>query len=127
MFERLAEDLPGTTLVLPMLADTAAWPAEADYLLFARHWWIPLVNGYGRRTPPIYRAILDTVTRFPRTPLGDTLRFYGVTHVVVLRQHDPARAAAFVAVADESSDFQRVDEIDRDVLYRVRPVSVARH
>jgi hypothetical protein len=122
VFKRLAAEAPETTLVLPMLADSPAWPAEADYLLFAREWWLPLVNGYGRKTPPVYQAILETVAGFPRTDLAATLRFYGVSHVVVLPRYDRSRAAAFVGAADASEDFQRVDEVDGDVLYRVRTV-----
>jgi hypothetical protein len=51
--------------VVPMLASTPSWPAEADYLLFASRAWTPLVNGYGRRTPAIYQAIADTVAGAP--------------------------------------------------------------
>lgn len=121
IFERLAADAPAAALVVPMLADTPSWPAEADYLLFASRAWTPLVNGYGRRTPSIYLAVLDTVARMPDAPLGDVLRFYGVSHVVVLPGYAPARAAAFIAAADASADVERLAERDGDVLYRVRP------
>lgn len=121
VFARLAADSARVAVVVPMLANTPSWPAEADYLLFARHAWTPLVNGYGRRTSPIYQAILDTMERLPHAPLGDVLRFYGVSHVVVLPRYEPARAAAFIAAADGSPDVERVAESDGDVLYRVRP------
>jgi len=126
IFARLAADSPTVALVVPMLANTPAWPAEADYLLFASRAWTPLVNGYGRRTPPIYQAIFDTVARAPQAPLGDVLRFYGVSHIVVLPRYEPARAAAFIAAADASPDVERVAESDGDVLYRVRPEPAAR-
>lgn len=126
VFARLAAEAPTTALVVPMLADTPAWPAEADYLLFARESWIPLANGYGRRTPSIYRAILDTVSAYPPRPLGDALRFYGVSHVVVLPRYQPDRAAAFMAAADAGPDFERLAVVDGDVLYRVRPAATPR-
>lgn len=126
VFARLAADAPETTLVLPMLADTPDWPAEADYLLFAHRWWLPLANGYGRHTPPIYEALLDTVRRFPHADLGAALRFYGVSHVVVLGEYEPGRSAAFTAAADASADFQRIEASDGNVLYRVRRASATR-
>ena len=121
IFARLAADAPGVALVVPMLASTPSWPAEADYLLFASRAWTPLVNGYGRRTPAIYQAIADTVAGAPHAPLGDVLRFYGVTHIVVLPRYEPARAAAFLTAADASADLERLAASDGDVLYRVRP------
>lgn len=124
IFARLAAANPSSALVVPMLADTPEWPAEADYLLFAQPAWTPLVNGYGRRTPPIYNAVLDAVATFPKTSLGDTLRFYGVSHVVVLPHYDRTRAAAFRQAADASRDFERVAQVGDDVLYRVRPAAL---
>lgn len=120
LFARLAADAPTAALVVPMLGNAPVWPTEADYLLFASRAWTPLVNGYGRRTPAIYQAIFDTVERAPHAPLGDVLRFYGVSHIVVLPRYEPARAAAFVAAADASPDLERVAESEGDVLYRVR-------
>jgi len=120
IFARLAAANPSSALVVPMLADTPDWPAEADYLLFAQPAWTPLVNGYGRRTPPIYNAVLDAVATFPKTSLGDTLRFYGVSHVVVLPTYERTRSNAFIAAADASGDFERVAQVGDDVLYRVR-------
>ena len=121
LFARLADEAPTAALVVPMFGHVPAWPTEADYLLFASRTWTPLVNGYGRRTTAIYQAIFDTVERAPLAPLGDVLRFYGVSHIVVLPRYEPARAAAFIAAADASPDVERVAESDGDVLYRVRP------
>jgi hypothetical protein len=120
LFARLAAEAPTAALVVPMFGNAPAWPTEADYLLFASRAWTPLVNGYGRRTTAIYQAIFDTVERAPQAPLGDVLRFYGVSHIVVLPRYEPARVAAFIAAAAASPDLERVAESDGDVLYRVR-------
>jgi hypothetical protein len=122
LLSRLAGDHPTAALVVPMLGGSAEWPFEADYMLLASQaGWTPIVNGYGRRTPPVYTAIYETVDGLPRAPLGEVLRFYGVSHVLVLPRYEAARAAAFIAAADASADFERVAESDGDVLYRVRP------
>ncbi len=127
IFARLAADRPTTVLVLPMLRQTVRWPDEADYLQFVLPSWTPIVNGYGRRTSFTYEAVREALDVFPRQPhFLDALRFYGVTHVVVLpayaRNLTPGfDVGRFHADAVLSGAFERVAAEGDDVLYRVRP------
>jgi hypothetical protein len=85
IFTRVAAGRPTTVLVLPMLRQTVRWPDEADYLQFVLPSWTPIVSGYGRRTSFTYEAVREALDVFPRQPhFIDALRFYGVSHVVVL-------------------------------------------
>ena len=120
IFQELQRERPTRLLVLPMLARTSRWPDEADYPLFALPTWTPVANGYGRRTPSIYDALVEAVPEFPRGPLGDALRFYGISHVVVLANYTDDGGAALSRAADTSPDLEPVSRVDDDVLYRVR-------
>lgn len=126
IFARLAADRPGAVLVLPMLRQTVRWPDEADYLQFVLPSWTPIVNGYGRRTSFTYEAVREALDVFPRQPhFVDALRFYGVTHVVVLpayaRNLTPGfDVGRFHADAVASGAFEHVAQEGDDVLYRVR-------
>jgi hypothetical protein len=119
IFANLEAERPSALLVVPMLAGTAAWPSEADYMQMMLPTWTPLANGYGRRTPAIYEALREAAAGPPRG-LAEALRFYGISHVAVLSAYGEDRAAAFTAGADTSPDFQRVAGGGGDVLYRVR-------
>lgn len=130
IFTRVAADRPTTVLVLPMLRQTVRWPDEADYLQFVLPSWTPIVNGYGRRTSFTYEAVREALDVFPRQPhFIDALRFYGVSHVVVLpsyaRNLTPGfDVGRFHADAVASSAFDRVFQEGDNALYRVRPAAV---
>jgi hypothetical protein len=126
IFDALAAERPANVLILPMLARTPQWPAEADYQLFTMPSWTPIVNGYGRRVPSTYDAVLEAVAEYPKSPLAEVLRFYGVSHIVVLGVPADDRVAGFDAAARASADFEPVASQDGDALYRVRPAPVAR-
>lgn len=119
IFRVAAAQSPSALLVLPMQGGTMAWIDEADYLMAASPTWIPIVNGYGRRTSPIYQAVQGQLAGFPSTRLAETLAFFGIDHVVVLRGRRASDVEPFIAAADRHPAFARVAEVDGDVLYRV--------
>lgn len=120
VFQLLQAEGATGLLVLPMLGPSARWPAEADYMLFAQASWTPTVNGYGRRLPSTYEAVRDAVTSLPGPTLGDALRFYGISHVIVLPKYETDGDAPAMAALDASSDFERLAVVEGDALYRVR-------
>ena len=126
IFDALAAERPENVLILPMLARTPQWPSEADYQLFAMPSWTAIVNGYGRRVPSTYEAVLEAVAAYPEGPLAEVLRFYGVSHIVVLGEYAADRGASFKAAADARADFERVVADSGDALYRVRPAPTGR-
>ena len=121
IFRELERERPTRLLILPMLGSTPRWPDEADYPLFALPTWTPVANGYGRRTPAIYEALAQAVPEFPGGSLGDALRYYGFTHVIILPGYTDDGGAALKAAATASKDLELAAQIDNDVLYRVLP------
>jgi hypothetical protein len=121
IFREAERERPSGLLMLPMLGGTPGWPSEADYLLYAMPAWVPVLNGYGRRTSSIYDAV-QRLVKEKHNGLGDALRFYHVSHVIVLKDYLPTEADAAAEVS-WSADLEFVAEADGDLLYRVRPGS----
>jgi hypothetical protein len=122
VYEHARADAAAGAVALPMYAGEPQWFFEGDYLLYSTTAdFVPLVNGIGRWVPPEYLAVAQAMRAFPEPSAAETLRFYGVTHVILHRARYGRDAATVLDRVFRSPDFSVVATHDSDTLLRVNP------
>jgi len=106
---------------LPCYRRSDSPPLDADYMLYSTVHWRPIVNGYGRAEPPGLHWVVGTVAAFPGPNSAVRMRELGIDYVVLHAARYPDRAAAILAEARTSRDFQQVARIGDDYLFRLLP------
>jgi hypothetical protein len=94
---------------------------DADYMLYSTVHWRPIVNGYGRAQPPGQHWVVGAVDAFPGPGSALRMRGLGIDYVVLHAGRYPDRAAAILAEARTSDDFEQVARIGDDYLFRLLP------
>ena len=107
-------------VALPDHGRTPQWAAETDYLLFSTATWTPIVNGYGRSTPPEHPHVISHMSAFPGPNNAKTMRELGVEYVVLRSGAYPDGAAVMLADAAASPDYELITRIGTDYLFRVK-------
>lgn len=108
---------------LPDYRGTPNWPLESDYLLFSTVHWRPIVNGAGRSEPANQLHVISHMKAFPGPHNAATMRQLGVDDVIVhtARFADRQAAADLIRVAMTDADYELVEQMGPDYLFRVRP------
>ncbi len=106
--------------MLPDYGRTPLWANEPDYLLFSTATWTPIVNGYGRSTPPEHLHVISHMKAFPGPNNAKTMRELGVEYVVLRSAAYPDGAAEILAGAAASPEYELIAHIGTDYLFRVK-------
>jgi hypothetical protein len=98
------------------------WFFEPDYLYYSTAHWRPIVNGYGRSSPPDYLPLISAVSTFPAPAAAVAMRRAGVDHVVLHTTRYQVDTTELVRSAKASVDFQLVGTVGADYLFKVMAV-----
>jgi len=101
------------------------WTLPADYLLYSTAHWHPIVNGFGRAEPPEHFSVINHMAAFPGPNGTRTMRRLGVDYVVLHTARYPDGAAAIIAEALASPDWELVNRFGADYLFHLRPRPVS--
>ena len=119
-----AEALAGATAILslPDYHGAPDWFFEPDYLYYSTAHWRPIVNGYGRSSPPGYPALISSMKTFPAPAAAVAMRQAGVDHVVFHSARFPFDTAELLRGAKGSEDFRLIARVGTDYLFKVMPL-----
>jgi hypothetical protein len=106
---------------LPEYHGTAGWYFGADYLYYSTAHWRPIVNGFGRSEPPDHFRVVSHMRAFPGPNNARTMRRLGVEYVVLHGERYGAGVEEIVRTALESGEYELVERMASDYLFRVRP------
>lgn len=104
-------------LSLPDAFGTPQGYLDADYAYFSTAHWRPIVNGFGRESPPGHADLVGLARRFPAT--ADTLRALGVQYVVVHVARYPSPDDAPIAAATHHAGVRLVRQTGSDYLFEL--------
>jgi hypothetical protein len=105
VYKFLATEPRGAVVSLPDYADTPLWFQETDYQYFSTAHWLPIANGYSRAAPPGFRALMDSLTRFPSADAARAARAAGIRYVILHAGAYGEKGPALVQAARESADY----------------------
>jgi len=106
---------------LPDYRGSLHWFLGSDYLYYSTAHWRPIVNGYGRAEPPDFLHVISHMNAFPGPNNAKTMRQLGVEYVVLHASRYPDAAVEIIRVARESPEYELVEQIETDYLFRVKP------
>ena len=98
------------------------WFFEPDYLLYSTAHWRSIANGYGRSSPPNHFTLLTELNKFPAPAMAAAMRSADIDVVVLHSARYGADTTALVQRAKASPDFQLVEQIGSDYLFKVVPL-----
>jgi hypothetical protein len=102
---------------LPEYQDTTDWVLGGDYLYYSTAHWRPIVNGFGRTTPPGHDKVVSTVRGFPESI--PAMRELGIQYVVLHADRYPDHAEAILRAAAGRPDCTLVSQIGTDYLFEI--------
>jgi hypothetical protein len=97
------------------------WFFEPDYLLYSTSHWRSIANGYGRSSPPSHFTLLTELNTFPAPAAATAMRSAGIDVVVLHAARFETDTAALVQQAKASPDFQLVEQIGSDYVFKIVP------
>jgi hypothetical protein len=107
---------------LPDYYGKPQWFFEPDYLYYSTGHWRPIVNGYGRSSPPEYPALISAMGTFPAPEAAAAMRGAGVDRVVLHTMRYQTDTTELVRNAKASPDFQLIGRVGADYLFKVVPL-----
>lgn len=105
---------------LPDYEGRSDWYLGGDYLYFSTAHWRPIVNGFGRTTPPGHARVISHMNAFPGPNNAKTMRNLGVDYVVFHASRHPD-GDTIVQEALRIDEYELTAQVGTDYLFRVRP------
>jgi hypothetical protein len=118
-----SEPLAGARAIvsLPDYDGRPDWYLGGDYLYFSTAHWRPIVNGFGRTQPPGHSRVLSHMRAFPGPNNARTMRDLGIEYVVFHAARQPAEAESIIREALQIGEYELVEQVGTDYLFRVLP------